>query len=475
MNTVEVHVSNADAFARAMEADPLLRSTIVAVTRYDRVPDWVRLLDRVERATRLAPTFRSRLLGTPLGLATPRWTLAPDFDLSWHVRRVAVPAPGTFDAVLHLARQIGMQAFDPARPMWEFTLVEGLDDGGAALILKVHHSMTDGIGGIQLAAHVVDLEEDPDASSLGPIPPLPRSTPVPFGEIGRLVEAVAWDVAQLVRGTRDVARSIPTAVSTTVRDPMSTVRSVSEVAASVVRFVRPIGETLSPVMRERRLLWNYETLEVPLDGLRAAGAAAGGTVNDAFLAGITGGLRRYHELHDAPVDELRLTMPISIRGADDPEGGNHVTLVRFAVPVSVEDPMERMRRIDEICGQQRREAAIPFSNTIAGVLNLLPSPVLGGMLKHVDFLASNVPGIDVPVYLAGAKLTAFYAFGPTLGSAANITLMSYDGTCYLGINTDAGAVPDPERFVECLREGFDEVLGVADGTASEVRSHVEQG
>ena len=273
---------------------------------------------------------------------------------------------------------------------------------------------------------------------------------------------MAWDVAQLLRTTRDVVAQVPEAVRGTVRDPLAQARSLAEVAGSVVRFVRPVSETLSPVMRERRLQWRYDTLEVPLEELKRAGKAAGGTLNDAFLAGITGGLRRYHELHDAPVDELRLTMPISIRTDDDPEGGNRVTLVRFAVPVGISDPVERMRRIDEVCGQQRRERAIPYSNVIAGVLNLLPSPVLGGMLKHVDFLASNVPGIDLPVFLGGAKLEAFYPFGPTLGSAANITLMSYDGTCYLGITTDAGAVPDGERFVECLREGFDEVLGVPD-------------
>ena len=104
----------------------------------------------------------------------------------------------------------------------------------------------------------------------------------------------------------------------------------------------------------------------------------------------------------------------------------------------------------------------PVRERHRGALNLLPIAVTGGMLKHVDFLASNVPGFSADVYVGGARLEAFHAFGPTLGSAANVTLMSYRGTCHMGINTDTGAVPDPEVFARCMREGFDEVLALAD-------------
>jgi diacylglycerol O-acyltransferase len=123
-----------------------------------------------------------------------------------------------------------------------------------------------------------------------------------------------------------------------------------------------------------------------------------------------------------------------------------------------------MAVIDELCGRMRTDRAIPYSNAIAGALNFLPITVTGGMLKHVDFLASNVPGFEANVYVAGARLEAFYPFGPTLGSAANVTLMSYRGTCNIGINTDSGAVPDPKVFAHCLREGFDEVLALADSS-----------
>ena len=172
MDDRAVHVSDSDAFTLALERDPGLRATIVAVASLDRAPDWERLVDRLDRATRTLPTFRQRLVPSPLRLATPRWVTDPDFDLAWHLRRIAVPEGGGPDAVLEIARASAMAAFDPARPLWTFTLVEGLADGSAALVLKVHHALTDGIGGVQIAAHVVDL--DRAGVDLGPPPPAPE-------------------------------------------------------------------------------------------------------------------------------------------------------------------------------------------------------------------------------------------------------------------------------------------------------------
>ena len=131
--------------------------------------------------------------------------------------------------------------------------------------------------------------------------------------------------------------------------------------------------------------------------------------------------------------------------------------MRFKVPVGERDPVARMRRVHELCTEARNEPAVGYTNAIAGALNVLPRSFIGGMLKHVDFLASNVPGIDVPVYLAGARVDEWYAFGPTLGAALNATLISYDGICFIGVNVDTGAVPDGAAMIDCLREGLDEV------------------
>jgi WS/DGAT/MGAT family acyltransferase len=464
--TLDAHVRQSDAFTRKMERDPLLRSTIVAVALFDRGPDPAALQERLERATRLAPNFRKRLVSSPLGLAPPRFELDPDFDLSWHIRRVVAPTPATLETVLDMARKAGMGAFDPARPMWEFTLVEGLEAGHAALVLKVHHSLTDGIGGIQIAEHIVDL--GPEPTDLGPLPDLPPARPLGFGPAGPWLDALGYDVRHVADASLARLRALPGDTVRALRDPVGAVRGAATTAGAIGRFVRPITTTLSPVMTERSLQWHYDVLQVPLDGLKKAARSDGmtGTLNDAFLAGITGGLGRYHRRHAAPVERLRVTMPISVRRADDPEGGNRVTLVRFEVPVGLESSGDRIREIGDLCRDLRHDPAIPYSDTIAGVLNLLPNQVTGGMLKHVDFLASNVPGLELPVWLAGARVLAFYAFGPTIGSAANITLMSYCGDCFIGVNTDVGAVPDPALFLACLNEGFDDVLALGRSSAA---------
>ena len=184
----------------------------------------------------------------------------------------------------------------------------------------------------------------------------------------------------------------------------------------------------------------------------------GGTVNDAFVASLTGGLRRYHQLHGKEVGELRITLPISTRQEGDPPGGNRITLERFSVPVGITDPGRRMLVTGERCRAARDDRALPLSNAIAGTLNLLPSGVVGSMLKHIDFLASDVPGVSEPIYLAGALVSGYYVFGPTTGSAVNVTLLSYGPTCCIGFTVDTAAVPDPDDLMECVRQGFEEVL-----------------
>jgi diacylglycerol O-acyltransferase len=200
--------------------------------------------------------------------------------------------------------------------------------------------------------------------------------------------------------------------------------------------------------------------DVPLSALKEAGRRAGGTLNDAFLAGVTAGLRRYHERHGAAVDELVVTMPISIRVPGDAEGGNRITLMRLPLPVGLADPVERIRTIHERAGAVRREPSLRLTQNIAGGLNLLPRWYIGAILRHVDFLASNVPGLPVPVWVGGAAVTMQYAFGPTIGAGVNVTLITYQDTCALGINADSGAIPDLPVFHECLVAGFDEVLAL---------------
>ncbi|HEX2892814.1 MAG TPA: wax ester/triacylglycerol synthase domain-containing protein [Marmoricola sp.] len=447
---------NTDAFSWAMEHDPRLRSTVVTILVFDQSPDWGVVRSRFERLARTVPMFRRRVRAT-VPLAPPRWEDDPDFDLDYHLRRVEAPAPHTLDTVLDMARRAEMADFDRARPLWEATLVEGLDGGEAALLVKMHHALSDGVGAMQIAMILFDLEAHPAGDPLAPVEPETVSPSAPGG----LRQLASYDARQLLGLSATVVRHGPRLAWAGLRQPVGTLRSGIDLAASVYRTVRPIARTGSPLMRKRSMVRKLGVHEVPLDGLRAAARSTGSSLNDAFLAGVTGGLRRYHEKHATDVDELHVTMPVSIRCDGDPVGGNRITLMRFDLPTAVADPGERIRRVHERASRVRHEASLPYTQQIAGALNLVPRWYIGSVLRHVDFLASDVPGIPVRVYLGGAAMRSQYAFGPTIGAAVNITLVSYAGTCSFGINVDSGAIPDFEVFHECLVAGFDEVLALA--------------
>jgi len=457
MASGSVYMGASDAFTWYMERDPALRSTVAAIVWLDRAPDWELLLGRVERLSRVMPAVRQHVVQPPFRLAAPRWTRDPDFDLSWHARRIAAPAPGTRDAVLEQARWAATDPFDRDRPLWRLTLVESLEGGAAALVLKFHHSLSDGVGGMRTLAILADLQREP--ADLGEMPPAPPGETLDsltlvtdaISETARNYARLAW------RGT---GAAIPAVVRCAL-DPVGQARNAAAMARSVYRTAAPSAGTLSPLMRDRATARRLAMIEVPLDDLKTAAKSAGVTVNDAYLAAVTGGLRRYHERHGHAVAALRAVMPISLRAEHDTEWGNKITLLRLIVPAGEPHPVTRMRLLHRATEAARQEPSLPVTGAIAGALNLLPVGYVGGILKHADFVASNVPGTPIPIYVAGAKVTGFFAFGPTIGTALNTTLLSYAGCCHIGVNIDTAAVPDPDLMLACLSEGFAEITDVA--------------
>jgi WS/DGAT/MGAT family acyltransferase len=446
-----------DAFSWYLESDPVLRSTVVSVMWFETGPDWERLVARLDGATRLAPYFRRRLVDPPARLTPPKWVVDPNFDVSWHLDRIYAPPSGGEHFVMQVARREAMTAFDPIRPLWRFTLIEGLDGDGAALVMKMHHSLVDGVGAMQLAFSLFDEQPDPDR-----VPEFPDAPGEETADPVRAVrDHVAWRSGRAAHVTSRLAWAmVPTALSF-ARRPVSSVRSSIDLMGSVGRTVAPLRETLSPVMTGRGIRRHLDFVELDLDDLRAAAKAAGGTVNDGFLAAATGALRLYHEAVGAPVDRLRLMMPINLRKPDDPAGGNRITLLRFEVPVQDRDAARRLADISRRSQAMRSERSLPYTNSIAGVLNLVPPAFVSSIFKHVDFVASDVPGLPRTVFLAGAPVIRHVAFGPTTGTAMNLTLLSYGGSCSIGVTMDTAAVSDPELMIECLHAGVEEVLRLA--------------
>lgn len=459
------HMSDADALLWNIEADPILRSTIVTVMLLDQAPDWERLVDKIDRGTRLIPRLRQRVVDAPFKVGPPHWSADPHFELDYHLRRVRSPEPGDRATLFELVRPIAMAGFDRSRPLWEFTLIEGLEGGGAAMAVKVHHSITDGVGGIRLAMMLFDLERTPQ--SVEPMPPVPTAEDENL--VDRFWDWVAINNHRLFGLTGEAMAATTSGFRRAVSDPVGAATQAVNTLGSYVRMMKPATTPMSPIMKERSLGRHLHAFEFPLDDFKRAAKDVGGTLNDAFVAGVGLGLERYHRDHGVDVEDLRLLLPINLRD-DDSAGGNHFTPARFPIPVGMRNRDRLIVRIGELVDQWRNEPAVAASERMAAVLNRLPAAattvLFGSMLKGSDFVASNVPGVTFDVYLAGARLERNFAFAPLSGTGAAITLMSHRDVCCIGIATDDASVPDPAHFAECVRSGLAEVLEPTAATGS---------
>ncbi len=446
------------------EADPRLRSTIVAVEVLDRLPEWDRFLAAHDWATRLIPRFRMRVTEPLLGLGRPAWTVDEDFDLHYHVRRIGLPSPGSMGELLAAAEQIAMTPFDKHRPPWESVLVDGLPDGQAAYILKLHHSTTDGVGATQLLGMLHSRTREPDPEKPQPLPP-PPDTGSPLGLLARQLAGDARAAGGVLTGVAGRAGAL--------RRPDRAARDAGRYAGSLRRVLSDPDGDPSPLLAGRSLSWRFQALDLAFADLRGAGKAAGSSLNDAFVAALMGGFRRYHEELGSPIETMPVAMPISVRRDDDFEGGNRFVGARFPGPVGIEDPAERIKAIAEIVRAARGEPAIEGMGLATPLISRLPGLVIsqlaGGLTRGNDLQASNVPGIREDVYLAGARIERAYPFAPLPGCAAMITLVSHRDLCCVGVNLDPAAITEPDRFGRCLAEGFSEVLALHPGAAAPVR------
>ena len=411
----EAHMSDSDALMWNIEKDPLLRSTIVTVLFFDQAPDWETLVERIERGSWLIPRMRQRVATPLMRMGPPHWSGDPHFDLHYHLRRVRVCEPTT-EAVLDLARNAAMAGFDRARPLWEYTLVEGLEDGRAAMIMKVHHSMTDGVGGMKLLLMLFDFEREP--ADMGPLDRV-EALQI-FGATDLVWESLNHGRRRVLGMARRAVLDSIGATRAMVRHPVGTVTNALRTTESIARYMAPATVPHSPIMKSRTLARQLGMLDVDLDELKRAGKTAGGSLNDAFVAAVVGGLAQYHEFHGESVESLRMVMPINVRSDGATLGGNHFTPARFLVPLTIKDPAERIVALGRITRAIREEPAVALTDALAGILNQLPTTittaVFGSMLKGADFVTSNVPGAPFPIYTAGAELERMYAFGPLSGA-----------------------------------------------------------
>jgi diacylglycerol O-acyltransferase len=438
------------------EAHPATRSAFLGLEILDRPADWGRLREAMDRASRVVIRMRQKVVVPPLPTTPPRWVVDPDFDLDYHLRRVALPAPGSLRQLLDLAEVTLQSPLDTSRALWEALYVEGVEGGRAALLTKLSHAITDGLGGIALFMQVYDTERDAPPRPMPPVP-IPRDLTgddLLRSSLRRMPETALSDGWKLLGNAAG-------AVSRLVTRPGPTVTEAFSFANSARRMLGPQPAERSPLLRRRSLVSRTLVLEVPLADLRAAAKTVGASVNDAYLAALCGGLGKYHEVLGVPVDDLPLALPVSLRTGDDPASGNRFTGVTIAAPIGESDPVERMKQIRAQVIARRSEPAIDVIDRLAPVLGLLPDEALQGVFDRItpaDIQASNVPGYTQETFLAGARVDRQYGLGPLPRVAMMAVLISRAGICTVTFRYDTASFSAADQLEKCLRLGFDEVV-----------------
>lgn len=453
----ERRMTDVEALMWNLEKDPHLSASIANITILDTMPDLARLRARMEHAIVMVPRLHQRVVPALGRLAPPEWRDDPEFDLDYHLRSIALPSPGSMRALLDLAAALINDPFDRTRPLWEFIVIEGLDDGRAAMVQKLHHAITDGEGGIRMSEQFIDLARD----ATEPIaPPRPPPESVDAGLLDTTVDTLTHN---LRRGL-GVARRGVDGVLTTLQHP-SRIASLSseavELTQSAVRQLVVTDHAHSPLWTQRSLKRHLEVFQVPFDDARAAAKSLGGSLNDLFVTAAAGGAAAVHEAAGLPIHELRITMPVSTR-SDGSAGGNAFSPTRVLIPVDIEDPVERFEAIRDRLAPIKGEKALGVVGGVAGFANLLPTSLSVRLARQqvetVDFAISNVRGAPFPLFIAGARIEANYPIGPTGGTAWNLTLMSYNGMLDMGLNADLGAVTDPAALRAAIEADFSTLL-----------------
>lgn len=456
--STEDRMSETEALMWRSENHPRLSSTICSLMILDAAPDWDRFMAANEWATQLVPRCRQRVMDPLLPVGPPAWVPDEAFQLDYHVRRTRLPGKGTMAQLLEFAQTQALAPLDRTRPLWEGTLIEGLAGGRAAYLLKLHHSLTDGLGGIQLMAlvqsrtreHTTDKPTAPERESAYPANPWDLTTTV-MGESARRLPGVA---ARVVSGGARMLTGRSSALGEAVR-----------YGSSLRRTLSPPPATPSPLLADRRgSTWRFQVMECELADLKRVAKLSRGSLNDAYIAALLGGLRRYHERHGVDIEDLSMVMPVSMRKSDDPMGGNKFAGAYFAAPIGVADPVERIAVLRGIVLTLRVEPALDTLSLVAPLLNRVPAKV--GQIAFdlvgsaAELSASNMPGVPYPVYMAGARVERVFPFGPLPGVAVMAGLISHDGTCCIGLNIDGDAIKDLDVFMECMHEGLLEVTSV---------------
>ena len=457
-------LSDLDYLLYRGESNPSTRSTVMAVMTLESSPEFSRLSRAIDRASRVFIRLRQKVVEPSSALVPARWIIDPDFDLNYHVRRVNLSKPGGQNELLTLASQLSATPFDICRPLWEITVVDGikLADVKTALIFKMHHAVSDGVGALKLFEQLLDLDPDTPERKMPLIPVPEEMSPERATKLGRQKA-----IGQLIPNSKKVLGIGTKIMLSSLTKPVDTLSDVVNYGESVQKVLGNKELYCSPLLSGRSLSRDLGIIEVPLADLKRATKSVYATVNDGFLAAVSLGLGKYHRAKLVEIDELSIAMPVNTRPVNAGDGGNHFAGARVNLPLGETDAKTCLEMIGERVKHAKSEPALSLLNYLTPTISRISSRAMNTLatqVKRPDVQLSNVQGYPVPTYLAGKKANKLIPFGPVPNVAAMITMVSHSDTCFVGIHTDAAAFDDFELLKSSLQHGFDEVLKLAKKT-----------
>jgi diacylglycerol O-acyltransferase / wax synthase len=427
---------------------------IGAVMTFDgEAPNREQAESHIASRLHLVPRYRQKLRVPRLELGRPLWVDDPSFNINYHVRHTALPSPGSTEQLRRLTARIFSQRLDRTKPLWEIWLVEGLEQGGFALINKTHHSLVDGVSGVDVTAVLFDLEPEPPEPAAEEAGWLPRPEP----SSGEVVAAAARDLVRSPLGIG--ARALGA-----VRQPRQALAGVREAAEGVAEFgwglvdsppSTPLNVSIGP---HRRLLW----VRTDLAELKRIKNGMGGTVNDVFLAVVSGALSRWLETRGVHTEglELRGCVPVSVRAEDERRDlGNKITMMACPLPVYAKDPRTRFRIVSDAMKGLKESKQALGAEVIGGLQGFAPPTILAQASRLqfssrlYNLLVTNVPGPQFPLYFLGSELRDLIPI-PFLApdKALAIAIMSYNGGVQLGLMGDYDAMEDLDLLGDLIAE-----------------------
>jgi diacylglycerol O-acyltransferase / wax synthase len=421
-------------------------------------------LNHVRGRLHLVPRYRQKLSTPPLESGRPLWVDDPSFNLEYHVRHAALPAPGSEEQLLRLAARVASQQLDRTKPLWESWLVEGLEDERFALIFKTHHALVDGVSGVDLATVLFDLEPDPapPSADLEPWQPKPEPTPAELIVSG-LLGAVSTTAEILTRAIGAATRP---------GTSFSILRDAAEGIGEIIwAGLNPAPET--PLNVEIGPHRRFAVVRHQLADYKEVKNALGGTVNDVVLTVVSGALAGWLRSRGVRTEglEMRALVPVSVRTKEQRGSlGNQLTVMRGPLPVYIRDPVARLRFVKQAMDGLKESKQAVGAATLAAVNNLAPPTILAQAsrlnfsTRLFNLIVTNIPGPQLPLYVLGRELRDLFpvAFLPEHHALA-IAIMSYNGRLEYGLLGDYDALPDIEEIAAGIDASLHELLEVASG------------